>query len=70
MRDGIIVRMYRNRVINVKITKVIASVILFFTKLFNTIHLGKNPKNGGTPPILIKFTKKEIFNKLFFTVNN
>jgi hypothetical protein len=36
--------------------KIIVSII---------IHLGRNPKNGGSPPRDIKDKVKDIFNKKF-----
>lgn len=47
------------------ITIVMASVKLSLTRTLIVSHLGKNPKNGGTPPILRKFNRKDIFNRLF-----
>ena len=33
---------------------------LFSTKAWITIHFGKNPKNGGSPPSESKFRRKRI----------
>lgn len=36
-----------------------------FVRTLRVIHLGRNPKKGGTPPMLRKFLKHEILIRFF-----
>lgn len=58
-----IIRMYMNNMIRVIISININKIILFIFIIINI--LGKNPKNGGNPPIERKFININILIKFF-----
>lgn len=65
-REEYINRIQKYKVIIEDIINIIDNIKkLFLIRKFRTIHLGKNPKNGGNPPIDIKFIIKVIFKFIF-----
>lgn len=60
--------MYLYNIIKVKIDIKIGIINSFLSIIdWIVIHLGRNPKNGGNPPILIRLIIKVSFiNELFF----